>query len=61
MITKQVILQWDEEGDRWRDQETGVLVTGVAPPDTSIPQFAEAGHRSITSNRLATHEQAADD
>ena len=57
MITKQVVLQWDEDGECWHDQETGVQVTGVADPDTSIPQFVEAGHRSLTSNRIATYEQ----
>ncbi len=30
-IKKVVTLVWDQDTDRWRDQETGVLVTGISP------------------------------
>lgn len=30
-IRKVVTLVWDQDTDRWRDQETGVLVTGISP------------------------------
>lgn len=43
MITKRVTLQWDEENECWRDQMTGVLVTGYSAPQPD-PQFVKAGH-----------------
>lgn len=55
MITKHVVLQWSATANEWRDQETGIPVTGIAPP-IPRPEFTDAKHPFDKSFNV-TYEQ----
>lgn len=42
MITRTVVVQWDKETECWRNQQTGVTVTGVAKPGSYEDTFIDS-------------------